>query len=95
MRQHTVLNHRKKDREMELIQSRNLPMERHLQRSAITEQKQVMRMVSLMRNIRISRQERDSLLLISQRHMQMDPVTGHPELMQQERTWQWSFTIIV
>lgn len=35
----------KKDREMELIRSRNLPMERHLQRSAITEQKQVMRMV--------------------------------------------------
>ena len=95
MRQHTVLNHPKKDREMELIRSRNLPMERYLQRSAITEQKQVMRMVSLMRNIRISRQERDSLLLISQRHMQMDPVTGHPEPMQQERTWQWNFIIIV
>ena len=30
-----------------------------------------------------------------QQLMQMDPVTGHPELMQQERTWQWSFTIIV
>ena len=95
MRQHTVLNHRKKDREMELIQSRNLPMERHLQRSAITEQKQVMRMISSMRNIRIFRQERDSSLPILQQLMQMDPVTGHPELMQQERTWQWSFTIIV
>lgn len=85
----------KKDREMELIQSRNLPMERHLQRSAITEQKQVMRMISSMRNIRIFRQERDSSLPILQQLMQMDPVTGHPELMQQERTWQWSFTIIV
>lgn len=85
----------KKDREMELIRSRNLPMERHLQRSAITEQKQVMRMVSSMRNIRISQQERDSSLPILQQLMQMDPVTGHPELMQQERTWQWSFTIIV
>ena len=40
-------------------------------------------------------QERDSLLRILQRLMQMDPVTGHPEPMQQERTWQWSFTIIV
>ena len=95
MRQHTALNHRKKDREMELIRSRNLPMERHLQRSAITEQKQVMRMVSSMRNIRIFRQERDSSLPILQQLMQMDPVTGHPELMQQERTWQWNFTIIV
>ena len=95
MRQHTVLNHPKKDREMELIRSRNLPTERHLQRSAITEQKQVMRMVSSMRNIRIFQQERDSLLRILQRLMQMDPVTGHPEPMQQERTWQWSFTIIV
>ena len=66
-----------------------------LQRSAITEQKQVMRMVSSMRNIRIFRQERDSSLPILQQLMQMDPVTGHPELMQQERTWQWSFTIIV
>ena len=81
--------------QMELIRSRNLPMERHLQRSAITEQKQVMRMVSLMRNIRIFRQERDSSLPISQRLMQMDPVTGHPEPMRQERTWQWNFTIIV
>lgn len=85
----------KKDREMELIRSRNLPMERHLQRSAITEQKQVMRMVSSMRNIRIFRQERDSSLPILQQLMQMDPVTGHPEPMQQERTWQWNFTIIV
>ena len=49
---------------MELIRYRNLPMERLMQMSFITEQKQVMRMVSLMRNIRISRQERDSLLLI-------------------------------
>ena len=95
MRQHTVLNHRKKDREMELIRSRNLPMEKHLRRSAITEQKQVMRMVFSMRNIRIFRQERDSSLRILQRLMQMDPVTGHPEPMQQERTWQWNFTIIV
>ena len=95
MRQHTVLNHRKKDREMELIRSRNLPMERHLQRSAITEQKQVMRMVFSMRNIRIFRQERDSSLPILQQLMQMDPVTGHPEPMQQERTWQWNFITIV
>ena len=49
-----VYKRQKKDREMELIQSRNLPMERHLQRSAITEQKQVMRMVSSMRNIPVS-----------------------------------------
>lgn len=48
-----------------------------------------------MRNIRIFRQERDSSLRILQRLMQMDPVTGHPEPMQQERTWQWNFTIIV
>ena len=89
MRQHTALNHRKKDREMELIRSRNLPMEKHLQRSAITEQKQVMR------NIRIFRQERDSSLRILQRLMQMNPVTGHPEPMQQERTWQWNFITIV
>ena len=89
MRQHTALNHRKNDREMELIRSRNLPMEKHLQRSAITEQKQVMR------NIRIFRQERDSSLRILQRLMQMNPVTGHPEPMQQERTWQWNFITIV
>ena len=34
-------------------------------------------------------------LPILQRLMQMDPVTGHPEPMRQERTWQWNFITIV